>query len=126
MGGLLGLGTLLVGVGTIATVIIGIIALLNKDAKAANRIAAAAVDQSTRENDLEVMKETIDTLRVNLAEAQVEATALRADLVEARRETQNLRDETTAALANVSVLTDHIHEHVPSSIPFPRLRRVGT
>lgn len=124
MGGLVGFGTLLVGVGTIATVIVAFIALRNKDAKDANRIAAAAVEQSERQNDLEVMEATIATLRANLADAQQETNALRSDLAAARKETQSLHDETTTALANVAVLSDHIHQHVPTGIPFPRLRSV--
>jgi chromosome segregation ATPase len=118
------LGTLLVGIGTIAGAIFMFVG--PRDRRDANRIAQAAVDQSERQTDLDVMTETIDTLRANLGDAQDQVTMLRGDLAKARQETRQLRDETTTALANVAVLSDHIRQHVPTGIPFPRLRSVGS
>lgn len=118
----LSIGTLLVGIGTIGTVVVMIFSPRTKDA---NRIAAAAVQQTERQNDLDVMETTITTLRSNLADAQIETNQLRSDLREARTETQKLRNETTTALANVAVLSEHIRRHVPETVPFPHLRTVS-
>lgn len=117
------LGTLLVGVGTILAAILVFIG--PRDRKDANKIAKAAVEQSERQTDLDIMTETIETLRNNLTDAQAQVVTLRSDLSEARKETRKLQSEATTALANVAVLSDHIRQHVPSDIPFPRLRRVG-
>lgn len=118
----LALGTVLVGCGTVAAAVLMFIG--PRDRKDANKIAAAAVEQQKRDNDLDVMTETIETLRANLTDAQAQVTSLRSDLAEAREETQALRVEATTALANVAVLSDHIRQHVGHEIPFPALRSV--
>lgn len=89
----------------------------------ANTIAGEANRIAQRQSDFEVMDATIENLRIDLKAAQDETKALRADLASARDETRRLTAETTTALANVSILSDFIREHVPEQ-PFPRLRRV--
>lgn len=90
----------------------------------ANQIAAEATRISERQTDLDVMEATITTLRGNVEDARTETARLREDLSQARKETQALQEEVTVALANVAILSDHIREHVPRDIPFPRLRPV--
>jgi uncharacterized membrane protein len=89
----------------------------------ANTIAGEANRIAQRQSDFEVMDATIENLRVDLQKAKDETAQLRADLASARTETRRLTAETTTALANVSILSDFIREHVPE-VQFPKLRRV--
>lgn len=94
----------------------------NRDATAITK-AVASVEE--RHAEFEIMDGTVKTLRQNLVDAQVETNQLRADLTAARRDTRKLQEEVTVALANVAVLSEHIREHVPVDVPFPRLRKVS-
>lgn len=120
------IGTLILACAALASVVVSFLMWRstrqgNEDA---NKISEEATRVSERKADLDIMEITIRTLRTNLHDAQQETDHLRDDLKRARKETQTLQEETTIALANVAILSDHIREHVSLDVPFPRLRRV--
>jgi aspartokinase len=119
-------GTLLVGAAALASAVISILVWRStrKASTDANSLQGEANRIARRQSDLDIMEATIENLRIDLAAAQEETTKLRADLAAARDETRRLANESTAALANVSILSEHIREHIPDK-PFPRLRKVS-
>jgi len=114
------LGFLLSGLAAILGVGIGIATSISawRGRKDTNRI-------TDRINEFQILEGTVDVLRANLTDAQHEIDGLRVDLADARRDCRKLRDELNIALANVGILSDHIREHVPGSVPWPRLRRMN-
>lgn len=122
-----GFGLLLSGLAAVGAVVVAVVTIVvtRRGQKDTNTI-------TERFNEWQIMNDTVDTLRDNLADAQKEADRLRTDVSNARdevtatrREMRKLRDELNVALANVGILSDHIRQHVPESVPWPRLRRVS-
>lgn len=113
------IGTILLAIAALASAVISYLMWRStrQGSKDANTIAAEATRISERQVDLDLLTETSNTLRDNLSDA-------RTEVVHLRKEVRSLREETTTALANVAILSEHIREHVPVEIPFPRLRRV--
>lgn len=95
-----------------------------RDAKTARKLTKEANATQAEEYNLQLMTSTIDTLRSNYADLQVESNQVKEDLVQARKDVDQLNAVATTALANVAILTEHIQRYVPEGIKFPNLRRV--
>lgn len=106
-------------VGSFGVVLVGLLAAwwVRGTSRVANRIAQKNLD-------LDVLVESANALRKDLESAQAETNDLRTELRKARQETRTMRIELAVAMANVGILSGHIRQYVPPSIPWPKMQEV--